>query len=405
MTSSSQEWGIYVHIPFCQARCTYCDFNTVTGMGQIDHVRYMDALVSEWQHEDLPTGPLASVYFGGGTPSIVNPVLIGRILTAIGLRVGERGAAVEVTIEVNPGTVTPHKLALWQQFGVNRLSIGAQALQNHHLRVLNRVHDVSAIQETVRMARDAGFANISLDAIYGLPGQTLEEWQETVSGLLDLRPDHLSLYALIVEAGTPLKRAVEHGQAVLPEPDLVAEMADWAEMRLTEKGLLPYEISNYARVGHASRHNQLYWTLAPYLALGAGAHAYRPQRRWWNVRGVRRYMELVESGADPQDGYEDLTVEEEMREWLWLGLRLRAGVDLRHFFRRFQVPAAAVFGGVLRGLEARELLCQDGDMLRLTPRGRDLANVVARALVDAPTEVAVRVPPRHALADRETLQE
>ncbi|PSR23645.1 MAG: coproporphyrinogen III oxidase [Sulfobacillus acidophilus] len=386
----TEDWGIYVHIPFCEARCTYCDFNTVTGMGQAEHLRYTKALLGEWQSETVPEGSLASVYFGGGTPSILDPVLIGHVLEALWERLSEPVTAPEVTMEVNPGTVTAQKLASWQDFGVNRLSIGAQAMQNHHLRALNRIHDVSMIRQTVCMAREAGFTNINLDAIYGLPGQTLQEWQETVDGLLHLGPDHLSLYALIVEAGTPLHRAVERGQAELPDPDLVAEMADWAETRLTAMELQPYEISNYARAGYASRHNQLYWRLAPYVALGAGAHAYRPGRRWWNVRGVRRYMDLVEAGVDPLDGYEDLTVDEEMREWLWLGLRLREGVDLRRFFQRFRISASQVFGGVLQELEAKHLLCEDGHALRLTPRGRDLANVVARALVDAPPDMLVQ---------------
>lgn len=393
MISESLQWGIYVHIPFCQARCTYCDFNTVTGMGEAEHRRYADALVAEWQMESVPEGSLVSIYFGGGTPSIIDPQLIGRVLEAIWQRVG-RVAPVEVTMEVNPGTVTPEKLALWQQFGVNRLSVGAQALQDHHLVALNRVHDVSAIARTVHMARESGFNNLNLDAIYGLPGQTLSEWHETVEGLIDLEPDHLSLYALIVETGTPLQRAVDQGQAFLPDPDLVADMADWAQARLIAAGLAPYEISNYARGAHQSRHNQLYWQLEPYLALGAGAHAYRPGRRWWNVRGVRRYMEMLEKGVDPLEGWEALSIAEEMRQWLWLGLRQRVGVDLERFVRRFHVPARQVFGTVFRTLEMQGLLASDNSRLWLTQRGCDLANIAARALVDAPAEIWLPSEPR-----------
>ncbi len=380
------EWGLYVHIPFCQARCTYCDFNTVTGMGEAEHRRYTDALIREWAGEMLPSGPLVSIFFGGGTPSLIDPHLLGRVIDRVDARVGGISAAVEVTVETNPGTVTPEKLAILKEVGVNRLSIGAQARQNHHLLSLNRIHDVSAIDETVAMARDVGFRNINLDAIYGLPGQTLIEWQETVEGLLRLAPQHLSLYALMVEAGTPLKQQLDRGQAVLPQEDAVADMADWAETRLGAAGLLPYEISNYAIPGLESRHNRLYWQLEPYLALGAGAHAYVSARRWWNVRGVRRYMELIEGGADPGDGEEELTLAEEMREYAWLGLRQRRGIDRAAFRARFAIDPVVAFGSLVESLGGQGLLEWNESRLWLTARGRDVASVTARALVDAPIE-------------------
>lgn len=381
----SGPWGIYVHIPFCQARCTYCDFNTVTGMSDDDHLRYTEAVVKELDQEIFLEGELVSIYFGGGTPSLVDPDLLGRIIRHIRGRASWEGPA-EITVETNPGTVTLDKLRTFRQAGVNRLSIGAQALQNHHLTALNRVHDVKAIEDTVCLARQAGFENISLDAIYGLPGQTQAEWRETVEGLMALKPQHLSLYALIVESGTPLKRAVDRGEARLPDPDGVADMADWAEARLDGDGLVSYEISNYAHPGYESRHNQLYWQLEPYLAVGAGAHAYRPGRRWWNVRGVRRYMAMVEAGQDPEEGGETLSADEEMREFVWLGLRQRAGVDGGRFRERFGCLPGDVFGSTLSNLEGRGLVAQTRDSLVLTPRGRDLANVVARALVDAQLE-------------------
>ncbi|NMP22999.1 radical SAM family heme chaperone HemW [Sulfobacillus harzensis] len=378
------EWGLYVHIPFCQARCTYCDFNTVTGMSTDDHRRYRDALIREWENEQPISGPLVSIFFGGGTPSLVDASHLTAVIDAVDQRLGGISDTVEITVETNPGTVTSAKLRQWRQAGVNRLSIGAQALQNHHLLALNRIHDVTAIHSTVAMARAEGFANISLDAIYGLPGQTMEEWQETVAGLLALNPVHLSLYALMVEAGTPLKNQLDRGEKRLPDGDLTADMADWAEVRLEQAGLNPYEISNFARPGMESRHNQLYWQLAPYLALGAGAHAYRPGLRWWNVRGVRRYMEFVESGQDPKDGEERLSPEEEMREYLWLGLRQRRGVSPETFLERFDRTPHEAFGSVLERLLQQGLVESDPTRIQLTRRGRDLASLVARELVDAP---------------------
>ncbi len=386
----TSEWGVYVHIPFCQARCTYCDFNTVTGMTVDDHRRYTAALLKEWDREVAPDGALVSIYFGGGTPSLLDPILIGRVIQRVLARVSCDAA--EITVETNPATVTEQRLAALRKSGVNRLSIGAQALQNHHLSALNRTHDVDAINKTVEMARWAGFDNISLDAIYGLPGQTMAEWQATIEGLLALDPEHLSLYSLIVEEGTPLKRAVERGLARLPEPDRVADMADWAEERLTRAELFPYEISNYARPGRESRHNRLYWQMEPYLALGAGAHAYRPGRRWWNVRGVRRYMETVEGGRDPMDSEEFLTKEEEMREFLWLGFRQRIGVDVGRFQQRFSLDPRQAFHSTLGDLHIKGLMIASADHLVLTRRGRDMANVVARALVDADVDVSIHSP-------------
>ncbi len=384
----SGEWGLYVHIPFCQARCTYCDFNTVTGMGEDMHERDVKALIQELAEERLPDGSLASIYFGGGTPSLVDADLLGAVIDQVRLKTA-LAPRTEITVETNPGTVTAEKLSRWAQAGVNRLSIGAQALQNHHLSALNRIHDAGAIQDTVSLARNHGFSNISLDAIYGIPGQTLTEWQATVTGLLALSPDHLSLYALMVEEGTPLQKSLERGEQRLPLGDLVADMADWAEKALTDQGLMPYEISNYARPGFASRHNQLYWKLLPYLALGAGAHAYHPGRRWWNVRGVRRYMEMVEHGQDPVDGEEILTAAEEMREYLWLGLRQWVGVSVPAFSERFGCHPKEAFGPVWLSLGNMGLVAWHDSRIILTERGRDMANVVARALVDAPLALSV----------------
>lgn len=390
----SPGWGLYVHIPFCQARCTYCDFNTVTGMGEDMHLRYTQALVEEWRSESLPQGSLASLYFGGGTPSLVAPDLLARVIDAVAARVAVT-PSVEITVETNPGTVDRDKLARLLASGVNRLSIGAQALQNHHLAALNRIHDVQSIKDTVKLAREVGFTNISLDAIYGIPEQSLEEWQETVNGLLALNPDHLSLYALIVEDGTPLKKSLQRGLQHLPAADVVAEMADWAEVRLEREGLNAYEISNYSRPGYTSRHNQLYWQLEPYVAVGAGAHAYVAGRRSWNVRGVRRYVELVETGQEPQDDHEDLTEAEEMREFVWLGLRQRIGVDVARFVRRFGSHPGDIFARTWAHLQQLGLVqCTDAQ-IALTARGRDMANVVARALVDAPIDLPKRaVKPR-----------
>ena len=380
---NASRWGLYVHVPFCRTRCTYCDFNIAIGMTESDHVRYTKALIGEFAQETLLEGPLASIYFGGGTPSLVAPELLVDVVETVRKRVSF-DETVEITVETNPGTVDEEKLATWREAGINRLSIGAQAMQDEHLSRLNRAHDVKDIIDTVRMARAAGFDNLSLDAIYGLPFQTESQWHDTVWGLLEFQPQHLSLYQLMVEEGTPLAKRLSRGAIQLPDTDEVADMADWAEQTLSLAGLLPYEISNYAKPGRESSHNQLYWRLEPYLALGAGAHAYLPGRRWWNVRNVRRYMEVVESGADPLNGEEQLSQAEEMREFLWLGLRQRRGADVDRFQAMFGKNPKAAFADTLHSLQQSGLLLMNEHAFVLTPRGRDLASMVARALVDAP---------------------
>ncbi|MDA8192582.1 MAG: radical SAM family heme chaperone HemW [Thermaerobacter sp.] len=379
------DWGLYIHIPFCQARCTYCDFNTVTAMGVEDHPQYVEAILAEWEGAQIPDGTLVSVFFGGGTPSLLHPDWVAKILARVARRTAW-AQTVEVTLEANPGTLTADRLSGYRAAGVNRLSIGAQALQPHHLIALNRIHGPGDIVSAMAEARAAGFANVSFDAIYGLPGQTWQEWQATVQGLLQMRPDHLSLYQLQVETGTPLAEGIKQGQWALPAADLTAEMAVWAEETLPQQGFQRYEISNFCRPGHSSRHNTLYWTLNPYLGLGAGAHSFGAGRRWWNARGVRRYQAAALAGDAPAAGEERLSLDEEMRQYVWLGLRMSAGIDPQRFFERFAYPVA-VFEQAFDELSALGLLDRQHDAIRLTARGRDLANVVARRLLDAEVKI------------------
>lgn len=381
-----ERFGIYVHIPFCPARCSYCDFPIAIRPDDEQHQAYTAAVILEWEGENLPPGKPVSLYFGGGTPSMLAPERIGAIIRAITERCSlDEGA--EITLEANPGTVDRSRLKAFRGAGVNRLSIGAQAWQNRHLAAIGRTHRPEDITAAVRDARTAGFDNLSLDAIYGLPGQTLAQWEETLSALLAFEPEHLSLYQLQVEAGTPLFTAVHRGDLQLPDPDRTADMADMAQVRLERAGLERYEISNFARPGYASRHNQLYWSLDPYVAVGMGAHSYRPGRRWWNVGALSLYLHRVQSGVDPMLGEEALDAAAEMREMLWLGLRRTAGVSRKRFGLRFGSDPIRVFGPVFARLEDAGLVTVSPETIRLSPRGRDLANRVAMELVDAPLTV------------------
>ncbi|CAB1129637.1 Heme chaperone HemW [Candidatus Hydrogenisulfobacillus filiaventi] len=389
MSGTPLPWGVYVHVPFCRRRCTYCDFAAAAGRAPVDPETYAGLVVREWEavrRAQAPPGRPVSVYLGGGTPSLLPPAAVGRILEAVARDPGLAPGA-EVTLEANPGTVTPASLAGYRAAGVNRLSLGVQAVQDRLLAALGRDHTAAEAAAAVNWARRAGFDNLNLDAIYGLPGQSVADWRDTLDRLLDWAPEHLSLYRLQVEEGTPLAVAVRRGQVRLPEEDATADMADAALARLEAAGFRRYEISNFARPGRESRHNRLYWELDPYLPLGAGAHGYlpgdgsRPGRRWWNPANLRRYRDAVQAGRDPAAGEERLDRAEEMREFLWLGLRQVAGVDPEAFRRRFgRAPGEGV--PVLAELGRRGLLAE-GSRLALSPRGLEVANVVFRALVDA----------------------
>ncbi len=376
------DWGLYIHIPFCQARCTYCDFNTVTGMDEGDYRRYVEALLLQWERiTEVPNGQLISIFFGGGTPSLLQPDLLARLLQAIRGKLQIPLQHVEITMEANPGTVDAKRLRQYRQAGVNRLSLGVQAWQNHHLARLNRIHSAADAEESFQKAREAGFDNINLDLIYGLPKQTLAEWQESIEAVLTLRADHLSLYQLQIEEGTPLATQLKKGLLTLPPSDLSADMADWGRAKLVERGYVPYEISNYSLPGKHSRHNRLYWTMNPYLALGAGAHAYWYGKRWWNIRGIRRYMEDLEAGGHGIAGMETLSRHEEMQEYIWLGLREEKGFSRVRFCEKFGINPESVVGPIFRRLHQQGLIERRGNHVRLSARGRDMANYVFREFV------------------------
>ncbi|MCX7682524.1 MAG: radical SAM family heme chaperone HemW [Anaerolineae bacterium] len=368
--------SVYVHIPFCRARCAYCDFNTYAGLESL-LPRYVAALCREVELAGNRWGDfsLATVYFGGGTPSLMTPEMVERVLNALSLAFC-MPPDVEITLEANPGTVDGHKLRQLRSLGVNRLSLGAQSAHDAELRLLGRIHTWGEVVATVQEAREAGFANLSLDFIFGLPGQTLERWQETLEAALGLAPEHLSLYALTVEEGTPLWEQIEQHLLPAPDDDLAAGMYEYAEERLAAAGYSHYEISNWAREGYACRHNLTYWHNEPWLGVGAGAHSWLDGRRWANLSHPEDYIRALERGEMPVAEHERIELATEMGETMMLWLRLAEGADALRFRERFGVELEAVFGGELAELCEVGLLEWDGRVARLTPRGRLLGNQV-----------------------------
>jgi oxygen-independent coproporphyrinogen-3 oxidase len=375
--------GVYIHIPFCRHICPYCDFNTYRGLDSL-MPRYVDALVRDITNQVART-PAQTIYFGGGTPSLLEPAQIGRILAACRESFA-LGPAAEITLEANPNGVDEAWFAAVRAAGVNRLSIGAQTFDRRGLRVLGRQHEASDVMAAVAAARSAGFENISLDLIFGWPGQSLDHWRhdlETIVAFPGGPPEHCSLYSLIVEPGTPMADAVARGVLTVVNDDDAADLYETAMSVLQEAGWAHYEIANWAREPQfASRHNLVYWRNGAYAAFGAGAHGRIGDERFMNHLKPLTYIESVESGVSPRSNSESLSPSLQMGETMMLGLRLlNEGVTAEEFETRHGVAVFDHFGAAVEEMAGLGMLTWDGIRLRLTRRGALLANdVCARFL-------------------------
>ena len=406
-------YSLYLHIPFCTHRCAYCDFNTYAGQeGSIP--AYVDALCKEIEYvgSQFPSpdgrgagGEVHTIFFGGGTPSLLSPKQFDSIFKSIRANFTLTEDA-EITIEANPGTVSYETLLELRKIGINRISFGVQSANMEELRMLERTHDFFTVIEAVTSARKAGFDNLNLDLIYGLPEQTRQTWQTTVQRILDLHPEHISAYALTLEHGTPFGRWATKGLLPLPDPDLAAEMYEWASETFEAAGYVQYEISNWAKkkkdesgrlkdeekpYEHSSfqcRHNLQYWRGLPYLAFGAGAHGYANGYRYSNVLRIKTYIErlIQPSGLSLQPfplspatvNQHKQTLQDDMSEFMMTGLRLtQEGVSTTEFEKRFRSKLLEVYEKEIEELSKYGLLeSKTSEVLRLTSRGRLLGNQV-----------------------------
>ena len=377
--------GIYIHIPFCRSRCSYCDFATgayETALAE----RYVGALIEEINafgrapEEGAPE--VDTIYFGGGTPSLLTPAQVERILRSVRERFRVVGRA-EVTMEMNPGTVTPDILHEFRRLGVNRASFGAQTFDDRELRRLGRTHTSADARRTLTDLRAAGFDNTSFDLIAGLPEQTLAAWSRNLDEALALDPAHLSLYLLEVHAGTPLAEQIERGMWAAPDADVAAEMYCLLLDRTRAAGYEQSEISNFCRPGYESRHNMKYWTGAPFYGFGCAAHSFDGgRRRWANERDVARYVALVEAGRSPVVETTEADARAASAEALFLGLRLlRRGVDLAAHRALYGADVRAEYADQLERFSEAGLIEFDGDVMRLTRSGALLSNEVFAAFV------------------------
>ncbi|MES1243037.1 MAG: radical SAM family heme chaperone HemW [Acidobacteriota bacterium] len=331
--------GLYLHIPFCSAICPYCDFAVLTG-GPEHRERFTEHLVSEiglWSSGSEPFRGIDTVYFGGGTPSALAPEQLGRILEAIrtGLPLADDAW---IFLEANPEDVTPDSVRAWRELGVRTLSLGIQSFDAGALAFLGRRHSPEEARWSVELARAAGFHTVAFDLIYGLPGQTVEDWRRTLETAVALEPDHLSCYQLTIHEGTPFGFRLARGKMTEAPEETQADLFLLTHAFLREAGLPGYEVSNFARSPeHRSRHNQKYWDHTPYLGLGPSAHSFSGNRRWWNERKIKPYEARIDASERPVAGSEELTAEDLALEALMLGLRTAEGVDLDQLRRRFGV--------------------------------------------------------------------
>lgn len=371
--------GLYVHIPFCVQKCKYCDFLSAPA-DDATKKRYVDALCMELKSYKELTKEyrIATIYFGGGTPSVLDVSLIEQILDTVKGNFTVDMAA-EVTLEVNPGTASLEKLKRYKELGINRLSIGVQSAKKAELELLGRIHSFEEAKQTVRWAREAGFTNLSLDLMSALPGQSLNDYKENVEAILALQPEHISSYSLIVEEGTPFYEMYGEDmerESDLPEEEIDREMYAYTKARLKEAGFERYEISNYAKPGYESRHNSSYWIGTEYIGVGLGASSLFTNARYHNETDLCTYMEEVAAGQDIRRETERLTLEEQMEEFMILGLRRMCGVSRKEFQKRFDRPIETVYGSVLKKLERQALIKLEADTIALTETGIDVSNQV-----------------------------
>lgn len=388
--------SLYIHVPFCTHRCAYCDFNTYARQESMIPV-YVEALRREIEYVGarFPTpsrrgagGEVHTVFFGGGTPSLLTPGQFESIVKTLRENFPLTEDA-EITMEANPGTVSCEALMELRRTGINRISYGVQSANMEELRMLERVHDFFDVIEAVKSARKAGFRNLNLDVIYGLPEQTLETWQTTVKRILDLHPEHISAYALTLEHGTPFGRWASRGLLPLPDPDLAAEMYEWLSETLEANGYVQYEISNWAKPDFACRHNLQYWRGLPYLAFGVGAHGYANGYRYSNVLRIKTYIDRLTNLQSPVSSFpfpltpttvnhHKQTLEDDMSEFMMTGLRLtQAGVSEEEFQVRFGESIRSVYGKEIDELLRLGLIENGkGSRIKISQRGRLLGNQV-----------------------------
>lgn len=369
-----KELGIYIHIPFCVRKCFYCDFVSYAKKESVQK-KYIEALQKEilnWKKSNKDV-KIKTIYIGGGTPSCIDSKFITEILNLINIKNAE-----EITIEVNPGTVNKEKLYDYKNAGINRLSIGLQSTNNELLKKIGRIHNYEQFLETYKMAREVGFNNINVDLMIGLPGQAMDDLKTSLEDIINLNPEHISVYSLILEDETPLKKMIENNILKLPEEDLERQMYWYTKDFLKINGYNHYEISNFAKQGFYSKHNLDCWEQKEYIGFGISAHSYIDRKRFGNISNLDNYIKnCIEGGFDKNRIIEEeQDKKDEMKEYMILGLRKINGISIQKFENKYNENPIVLFKKELKKLFNEGLIIIDGDIIRLSNKGLDFANIV-----------------------------
>ncbi len=380
-----KEMELYIHVPFCIKKCAYCDFLSAPA-GEEERQRYVETMIKEIQgyRKKYQEYCVTTIFVGGGTPSVLSGEQIKEVFNALRASFVIDTQA-EITIEVNPGTVTEEKVEAWMQAGVNRISIGLQSVNDEELQMLGRMHTYKDFLNTYHLLRDKGFNNLNIDLISAIPGQTLESWKKTLSTVAELEPEHISAYSLIVEEGTPFYTIYGEGGAdgnlesvVQPLPDEETErfIYEETEMILQKYGYDRYEISNYAKPGYACRHNEGYWRRVNYLGVGLGASSLIENQRFRNFSTYDAYMDAIQNQKLFHEEVESLSVTDEMEEFIFLGLRMMSGISREEFQKKFGKKIETVYEKQIQQLKKDGLIEFVENRIRLTKRGIDISNYV-----------------------------
>lgn len=368
--------SIYIHIPFCIQKCLYCDFPSFAAKEAL-YIDYTQALITEIQKKSLlcQSQTIDTIFFGGGTPTVLPAFLLENIINTV-FQYYTVSKSAEITIEANPGTLSDSLLSSLHTMGFNRISIGLQAWQDSLLKEIGRIHNRYAFLQSFFAARKAGFENISIDVMFSLPGQSFSQWQETLYSIMALQPEHISAYSLILEEGTPLFDIWQKNQLSLPDEGLDRAMYHFAQQILSKNQYQQYEISNFAKKGFESRHNQVYWKTLPYLGFGLGAHSFWENKRFHNTYDIKKYIQCKGNPSLLTEETELLTSAQLQSEFLFMGLRMTKGISAAEFEKRFGIPLHCVYKKQLSFLIEQNLLQKQNDCYFLTPRGMDVSNTV-----------------------------
>lgn len=380
------ELGIYIHIPFCKQKCYYCDF--VSYSNKCSEVKeYIESLKKEIEEFDFSNYKVTSIYIGGGTPSYIDSIYIVEILSELKEKLKcnlIEFKDIEITIEVNPGTVDTKKLNDYKKLGINRLSIGLQSTKNDILKKIGRIHTYQEFLEIYKLARETGFKNINIDLMIGIPGQKIGDLKNTLQDIIKLEPEHISVYSLIIEENTPIEKMLENGEIKLPDEDLERNMYWYVKNTLELNGYNHYEISNFAKLGKESRHNLNCWNQEEYIGFGVAAHSYLNGIRFSNTINVEEYIQHIEDNRKEENIQieESQSLEDKKNEFMMLGFRKIQGVDIARFKEKFIDNPIFLYRENLNKLVEEGLIEVDLNHIKLTNKGIDLANLVFEEFVD-----------------------